>query len=112
MHRFILTVLSIFFLNSVLAFGSYIDTDAKTAVVIDATTGKVLFEKNKDEKTFPASMTKIMTTLIVFDKERITLNEPVYVPKLVSMPHKANIKRGCTPNSLYILNSKSFMSIF
>ena len=68
MHRFILTVLSIFLLNSVLAFGSFIDTDAKTAVVIDATTGKVLFEKNKDEKTFPASMTKIMTTLIVFEK--------------------------------------------
>ena len=68
MHRFILTVLSIFLLNSVLAFGSYIDTDAKTAVVIDATTGKVLFEKNKDKKTFPASMTKIMTTLIVFEK--------------------------------------------
>ena len=68
MHRFILTVLSIFLLNSALAFGSYIDTDAKTAVVIDATTGKVLFEKNKDEKTFPASMTKIMTTLIVFEK--------------------------------------------
>ena len=68
MHRFILTVLSIFLLNSVLAFGSYIDTDAKTAVVIDGTTGKVLFEKNKDKKTFPASMTKIMTTLIVFEK--------------------------------------------
>ena len=68
MHRFILITLSIFLLNSVLAFGSYIDTDAKTAVVIDATTGKVLFEKNKDKKTFPASMTKIMTTLIVFEK--------------------------------------------
>ena len=68
MHRFILTILSIFLVNSVLAFGSYIDTDAETAVVIDATTGKVLFEKNKDKKTFPASMTKIMTTLIVFEK--------------------------------------------
>tara|TARA_B100000579_G_scaffold418659_1_gene416467 strand:+ start:547 stop:1593 length:1047 start_codon:yes stop_codon:yes gene_type:complete len=38
------------------------------AVVIDAETGKVLFEKNKDKKTYPASMTKIMTTLIVFEK--------------------------------------------
>ena len=57
MHRFILTVLSIFLLNSVLAFASYIDTEAETAVVIDATTGKVLFEKNKDKKTVPASMT-------------------------------------------------------
>ena len=68
MHRFILAVLSIFLLNSVLAFASYIDTDAETAVVIDATTGKVLFEKDKDKKTYPASMTKIMTTLIVFEK--------------------------------------------
>ncbi len=68
MKRFILTVLSIFLLNSVLAFASYIDTDAETAVVIDATTGKVLFEKDKDRKTFPASMTKIMTILIVFEK--------------------------------------------
>ena len=40
MHRFILIASSIFMLNSVLAFGSYIDTDAKTAVVIDATTGQ------------------------------------------------------------------------
>ena len=68
MHRYILTILSIFLLNSVLAFASYIDTDAETAVVIDATTGKVLFEKDKDKKTYPASMTKIMTTLIVFEK--------------------------------------------
>ena len=68
MQRFILTVLTIFLLNSVLAFASYIDTDAETAVVIDATTGKVLFEKDKDKKTYPASMTKIMTTLIVFEK--------------------------------------------
>ncbi len=68
MHRYILTILSIFLLNSVLAFASYIDTDAETAVVIDATTGKILFEKDKDKKTYPASMTKIMTTLIVFEK--------------------------------------------
>ena len=50
------------------SFASYIDTDAEMAVVIDAETGKVLFEKNKDKKTYPASMTKIMTTLIVFEK--------------------------------------------
>ena len=67
MHRFILAVLSIFLLNSTLAFASYIDTDAETVVVIDATTGKVLFEKDKDKKTYPASMTKIMTSIIAFD---------------------------------------------
>ncbi len=50
------------------SFASYIDTDAEVAVVIDAHTGTVLFEKEKDKKTYPASMTKIMTTLIVFEK--------------------------------------------
>ena len=50
------------------SFASYIDTDAEMAVVIDADTGKVLFEKDKGKKTYPASMTKIMTTLIVFEK--------------------------------------------
>ena len=47
---------------------SFIDTEAETAVIIDATTGKVLFEKEMNKKTYPASMTKIMTTLIVFEK--------------------------------------------
>ena len=46
---------------------SFIDTEAETAVIIDATTGKVLFEKEMNKKTYPASMTKIMTTLIVFE---------------------------------------------
>ena len=55
----------IFFSKSVLAF---IDTNAETAIIIDADTGYVLYEKNPDKKTFPASMTKIMTTMIVFEK--------------------------------------------
>ena len=59
--------ISLFFITQ-FSFASYIDTDAEMAVVIDADTGKVLFEKNKDKKTYPASMTKIMTTLIVFEK--------------------------------------------
>ena len=64
-------IIKIFFcllLITQFSFASYIDTDAETAVVIDADTGKVLFEKDKDKKTYPASMTKIMTTLIVFEK--------------------------------------------
>ena len=55
----------IIFVNPALAL---IDTNAKTAIIIDAETGYVLYEKNPNEKTFPASMTKIMTTMIVFEK--------------------------------------------
>ena len=67
------------------SFASYIDTDAEMAVVIDADTGKVLFEKNKDKKTYPASMTKIMTTLIVFEKlsnGTLTLDDKFLVSEL------------------------------
>ena len=59
--------ISLLFITQI-SFASYIDTDADMAVVIDADTGKVLYEKNKDKKTYPASMTKIMTILIVFEK--------------------------------------------
>ena len=45
-----------------------IDTNAETAIIMDADTGYILFEKNVDKKVFPASMTKIMTTMIVFEK--------------------------------------------
>ena len=42
------------------------DTAASQAIMIDAATGIVLFEKNADEPTYPASMTKIMTMYVVF----------------------------------------------
>lgn len=43
-------------------------TTAPTAILIDAGTEAVLFEKNPDELVAPASMAKIMTAEIVFDE--------------------------------------------
>ena len=40
---------------------------AKSAVLMDAATGKVLFEHNADEALPPASVTKVMTLLLVFE---------------------------------------------
>lgn len=37
---------------------------AKSAILIEASTGKVIFEKNPDERMYPASTTKILTTLL------------------------------------------------
>jgi D-alanyl-D-alanine carboxypeptidase (penicillin-binding protein 5/6) len=45
-----------------------IDTNADTAIIMDADTGYILYEKNAEKKVFPASMTKIMTSMIVFEK--------------------------------------------
>ena len=41
---------------------------AEGAVLIKYSTGEVLFEKNKDEKLFPASTTKVLTGLIALEK--------------------------------------------
>lgn len=36
--------------------------NAKSAIMIEATTGEILYKKNEKERLAPASMTKIMTT--------------------------------------------------
>lgn len=41
--------------------------DAKSAILIERDTGEVLFDKNSEEKLPPASMTKIMTLLLIME---------------------------------------------
>ena len=43
------------------------DVKARTAILLDYHSGEILFEKDADRKIFPASMTKIMTSIIAFD---------------------------------------------
>ena len=43
------------------------DIDARTAILQDYQSSKILFEKDADRKIFPASMTKIMTSIVAFD---------------------------------------------
>ena len=42
-------------------------SNATSAILIEATTGKILFEKNAHEKLAPASMTKIMSMLVIVE---------------------------------------------
>ena len=44
-----------------------VEIKAKSAILMDVTTGKVLLEYNADEKMYPASVTKIMTMLLVVE---------------------------------------------
>ena len=46
---------------------SEIDIDARYVIVQDHLSGEILFEKEADGKIYPASMTKIMTTIVAFD---------------------------------------------
>lgn len=41
---------------------------AKSAVLMEVSTGKIIYRKNSDEELCPASITKIMTLILIFDK--------------------------------------------
>ena len=43
------------------------DINARTAILLDFHSGEILYEKDADRKIFPASITKIMTSIIAFD---------------------------------------------
>lgn len=55
------------------------DTVSETAVLIDADTGAVLYDKGKDELRYPASTTKMMTVLVAMEnskpKDSVTFTE-------------------------------------
>ena len=64
LNSLILSISLIFF-----AFNSNaIESIAKTALLIDLSTSEVLLDKNSEERTYPSSMTKIMTALMAFEK--------------------------------------------
>lgn len=52
-------------LKSVNAEASFELLDAKSAIMLEAETGKILYAKNEHEKLAPASMTKIMTMTLI-----------------------------------------------
>lgn len=53
------------------------DIESGNCILIDADTGIVLYEKNSDEKCYPASVTKLMTALLVV--ENCNLNDTLTV---------------------------------
>lgn len=61
--------------------------EAPSAVLLESSTGKVIFEQNAGERRSPASITKIMTLLLTFealDQGKIHLEDPVTVSAYAS----------------------------
>ena len=46
------------------------DISAKAALLVSLDTGDVLYSKNPDQKVYPASITKIMTTILILENEK------------------------------------------
>ena len=80
MKKLILFLTSILFATSLKA--ADFNIDAKTAILQDYLSGEILFEKEPDMSIYPASMTKIMTSIIAFDlikKGQLSLDEKFIV---------------------------------
>lgn len=61
--------------------------NSKSAILIESTTGKILYEKNSNEKRSPASMTKMMTLLLTteaLENGKIKLDDMVHVSRNAS----------------------------
>ena len=55
---------------------------AKTAILMDHDSGKVIYDLDSDMRIYPASMTKIMTSIIIFDllkKDKIALDDKAVI---------------------------------
>ena len=61
---YLIILIFIFFVTK--SFANF-DVKAKTAIIQDYHSGEILFEKEADLSIYPASMTKIMTSIIAFD---------------------------------------------
>ena len=68
MRRICAAVLTLIIIIGVLPVGaSALEVEAKSAFLMDVATGTVLFEQNAHEQLSPASVTKIMTLLLIME---------------------------------------------
>ena len=84
--------LLIFIVTYFITLSTYaIDTKAENAIVIDYNTNEILFEKNAYIAVPPASMTKIMTVYVIFDRLE---NSNLTIENTCSISAKAYNMRG------------------
>jgi len=90
---FELTVLCFGFLVSGFSRPLHVDVKATSAVVMNAETGKVLYEKKAHEPFFPASTTKIATAFFILSEKELSLNQILTVSS-ESLKMRPSTKNG------------------
>ena len=54
-----------------------VEITAKSALLVSLDTGETIYEKNADQKVYPASITKIMTTLLILENDKFDPNAKI-----------------------------------
>ncbi len=87
MKKIILTIIIFLSFITICNAEENLATNSKSAILIDASSGEVLFSKNEFEELSPASMTKIASMLLIMeaiDENKISLDEDVIISKEAS----------------------------
>jgi serine-type D-Ala-D-Ala carboxypeptidase (penicillin-binding protein 5/6) len=80
-------------------------TSAASVIVVDANTGKTLYEKNADQFRAPASTQKLLTALIVAESGFLDRTVTVQPTDTMAEPTKLNIKAGDTYQRIDLLRA-------
>ena len=83
----IIFLISFFFLFTLNVYGEEIVEFSESAILIESTTNKILYEKDADIKKAPASMTKIMSMILIMDaihNGSLTLEDKVLISENAS----------------------------
>lgn len=82
-----------------------LSSPAEQAILIEATTGDVLFEKNADEQMTPSSMSKLMTVYIAFQQLKagsISLDDEYYVENTPTWQEWRNTSTQDRGSTMYV----------
>jgi D-alanyl-D-alanine carboxypeptidase (penicillin-binding protein 5/6) len=80
-------------------------TSAASVIVVDANSGKILYEKNADQTRVPASTQKLLTALVVAESGFLDRTVTVQPVDTLAEPVKLNIKAGDTYQRLDLLRA-------
>ncbi len=94
---FIWIVMLTFSFNQAYGQGKLVSTPARTSLVVDSKSGKILHDENSHLKIYPASLTKLMTLYLLFeaiDGGKLKMHQKLAVSKKAEkmLPSKLGLK--------------------
>lgn len=99
MRRFGGTSLGLVLAAALVASAAHADgpkVTARAAIIVDATTGEVLWERNGDLRLPPASTTKVLTAIVALESGRLDDSFTVSAGAAATAPSKIGLRAGQT----------------
>lgn len=112
-QRILLSLVPLFFMNFICAEKLSVSVESEAAILINAKSGVILYEKNAYQSCFPASITKVATTLYSLDQKGDQLSTKIAAEQeaIASISGEAKKRSNYTTPSYWIEHASSHMGI-